>query len=166
MPKVGVYYNLVESCHKHKKYRDVTNIKNSILTPSTQKVKKNDAKLGIATAGFPNLVFGYGPQSPCAFCNGPSSAEYQGELIVELFKHMRDNGLTRIEALPEAQEAWAKMIADFWNSSLFPKADSWYQGKNIPGKHVESLNFPMGLPTYVQKFKESVANGYEGFAMS
>ena len=123
-------------------------------------------QLGIATAGFPNLVFGYGPQSPCAFCNGPSSAEYQGELIVELFKHMRDNGLTRIEALPEAQEAWAKMIADFWNSSLFPKADSWYQGKNIPGKHVESLNFPMGLPTYVQKFKESVANGYEGFAMS
>jgi cyclohexanone monooxygenase len=123
-------------------------------------------QLGVATAGFPNLLFGYGPQSPCAFCNGPSSAEYQGELIVEMLKFMRDKGLTRIEAVPAAQEAWATLIADFWASSLFPKAESWYQGANVPGKHVESLNFPMGLPTYVQKFRECVDNGYEGFTMS
>ena len=123
-------------------------------------------QLGVATAGFPNLIFGYGPQSPCAFCNGPSSAEYQGELIIELLQHMRDKGLHRFEAVPEAQEAWSKMINEFWASSLFPKAKSWYQGSNIPGKHVETLNFPMGLPTYVQKFRESADNGYEGFVMS
>lgn len=122
--------------------------------------------LGVATAGFPNLFFGYGPQSPCAFCNGPSSAEYQGELVVETLTYMRDKGLSRIEALPAAQEAWRTLIADFWASSLFPTAQSWYTGANIPGKHIESLNFPMGLPTYIQKYKESAENGYEGFALT
>ena len=122
--------------------------------------------LGVATAGFPNLVFGYGPESPCAFCNGPSSAEYQGELIVGLLKHMRDKGLSRIEAIPSHQEIWHKELCDFWNSTLFPHAKSWYQGSNIPGKKEEPLNFPMGLPTYIQKFKESVDNDYAGFDMS
>ena len=122
--------------------------------------------LGVATAGFPNLIFGYGPQSPCAFCNGPSSAEYQGELIIETLRYMREKGLTRFEAIPAAQDAWAKLISDFWESSLFPKAKSWYSGTNIPGKHVESLNFPMGLPTYIQKYKESAENNYAGFKMS
>ena len=123
-------------------------------------------QLGIATAGFPNLLFGYGPQSPCGFCNGPTSAEYQGDLLIELMTHLRDKKVTRIEALPAAQEEWRKLIADFWAGTLFPKAKSWYQGVNIPGKPVESLNFPLGLPTYLAKFKESAANGYSGFKLN
>lgn len=122
--------------------------------------------LGVATAGFPNLLFGYGPQSPCGFANGPSSAEYQGGLLIELLVHLRDHGITRIEAAPKAQEEWRTLIADFWNASLFPRAKSWYTGANIPGKANESLNFPLGLPTYIAKFKESAANGYAGFALA
>ena len=122
--------------------------------------------LGIATAGFPNLLFGYGPQSPCGFCNGPTSAEYQGDLLIDLIKYLRDNKITRIEAVPQAQEEWRKLIADFWATTLFPRAKSWYQGVNIPGKPVESLNFPLGLPTYISKFKESAANGYSGFKLN
>jgi cyclohexanone monooxygenase len=122
--------------------------------------------LGIATAGFPNMLFGYGPQSPCGFCNGPSSAEYQGDMLVEMIKYMRDKKITRFEALPEAQEAWRKLIADFWAMTLFPKAKSWYTGVNIPGKVVESLNFPLGLPAYLSKFRESASNGYSGFTLS
>lgn len=122
--------------------------------------------LGVSTAGFPNLLFGYGPQSPAGFCNGPSSAEYQGDLLISLMNHLRDNGITRIEAEPAAQEAWRKLIADFWNSSLFPRAKSWYQGSNIPGKKVESLNFPLGLPSYIAKFDESAEQGYAGFTLS
>ncbi len=121
--------------------------------------------LGVATAGFPNLLFGYGPQSPCGFCNGPSSAEYQGDLLVELMTHLRRHRVTRIEAEPEAQEAWRTLIADFWATTLFPRARSWYSGANIEGKPVESLNFPLGLPTYIARFKESAARGYSGFAL-
>jgi cation diffusion facilitator CzcD-associated flavoprotein CzcO len=122
--------------------------------------------LGVATGGFPNLLFGYGPQSPCGFCNGPTSAEYQGDLLLELIDYLRDKKISRIEAQPEAEETWRKLIADFWASTLFPRARSWYQGANVPGKPVESLNFPLGLPTYVAKFKESAAEGYSGFRLN
>ena len=80
--------------------------------------------------------------------------------------HLRNQGISRIEAVPSEQEEWSKLIADFWQSSLFPRAKSWYQGSNIPGKKVESLNFPLGLPTYIAKFKESAANGYSGFMLA
>ena len=123
-------------------------------------------QLGVATAGFPNLLFGYGPQSPCGFCNGPTSAEYQGELLLNLMDYLRKRAITRIEAQPEAQEVWSKLIADFWAQTLFPKARSWYTGVNIPGKVVESLNFPLGLPTYLTKFKESADAGYAGFNLN
>ncbi|MDH3681643.1 MAG: NAD(P)/FAD-dependent oxidoreductase [Acidimicrobiia bacterium] len=123
-------------------------------------------QLGVATAGFPNLLFGYGPQSPCGFCNGPTSAEYQGELVVQTLVHLRDNGLARIEATTEAEEEWRTLIADFWDTTLFPRAQSWYTGVNIPGKHVESLNFPLGLPTYREKYQESADNGYAGFVLT
>ena len=32
-----------------------------------------DTHLGMAVAGFPNLLFLYGPQSATAFCNAPSA---------------------------------------------------------------------------------------------
>ena len=40
------------------------------------------AHLGMASAHFPNLLYIYGPQSPSAFCNGPTCAELQGDFVV------------------------------------------------------------------------------------
>ena len=54
--------------------------------------------LGLASHGFPNLVYLYGPQSPSGFCNGPTCAEVQGDWVVELLAHLHDTGTTRIEA--------------------------------------------------------------------
>jgi cation diffusion facilitator CzcD-associated flavoprotein CzcO len=122
--------------------------------------------LGVATAGFPNLLFSYGPQAPTGFCNGPSSAEYQGECIVEFLEYLRDQGLTRVEALPEAEEAWRASIIEMADMTLFPKANSWYMGANIPGKPREMLMYPGGLPLYLETFAKCRANGYEGFALS
>ncbi len=122
--------------------------------------------LGVATAGFPNLLISYGPQAPTGFCNGPSSAEYQGECIVECLVHLRDNGLTRIEALPEAEEAWRVHVLELADATLFPKADSWYMGANIPGKPREILMYAGGLPKYLESFKACKEKGYEGFALS
>ena len=120
-------------------------------------------QLGVATAEFPNLLFLYGPQSPSGFCNGPSCAELQGDLVVQLLQDMRGAGFERIEPEPEAEEAWAKQNHDIVNMTLFPLADSWYMGANVPGKTREILNYPGGLPTYIQAFRESAGNGYAGF---
>jgi len=121
--------------------------------------------LGVATAGFPNLLFSYGPQAPTGFCNGPSSAEYQGECIVDLLVHLREHGLTRIEAEPAAEEAWRKAILEMADMTLFPKADSWYMGANIPGKPREMLMYPGGLPRYLETFRACRERGYEGFTL-
>lgn len=123
-------------------------------------------QLGLGSAGFPNLFFLYGPQSPTAFWNGPSSAEFQGGVLVEFLKHLRENAYTRAESTKEADLAWAQLIDDIVQASLVPKADSWWMGANIPGKKRESLNFTGGAPLYLQKCQESADSGYKGFLLS
>lgn len=124
------------------------------------------ANLGLTSAGFPNLLFVYGPHSPSGFLNGPSAAELQGDVVVQLLEYLRDQGYTRIESLAAADEAWSQHISDLIGMTLFPLANSWYMGANIPGKKRESLNYPGGLPLYLQKCEESARKGYEGFVLT
>jgi cation diffusion facilitator CzcD-associated flavoprotein CzcO len=124
------------------------------------------AHLGMASAHFPNLLYIYGPQSPSAFCNGPTCAELQGDFVVACIEHMRRNNLRRIEATQEAEEAWRDHVAELVGATLFPRAQSWYMGANIPGKKREMLVYPGGLPSYLQKCKESADAGYAGFVLS
>ena len=124
------------------------------------------AQLGMAAAGFPNLLFVYGPQSPNGFCNGPTCAEVQGDWIVRLLDHLRQRNYTRVEATVPAEEAWRAQVLALADATLFPRADSWYLGANIPGKLREMLAFTGGLPAYIAKCNESAERGYEGFVIS
>ena len=121
---------------------------------------------GLANSGFPNLMVSYGPQAPTAFCNGPTSAEFQGDYIVECLVYMRERGLSRIETTPEAEEAWRQQCLELVKPTLFPKADSWYIGANIPGKKREILMYTGGVPMYMEALNACAANGYEGYALS
>ncbi len=123
-------------------------------------------QLGVASHGFPNLLFLYGPQSPSGFCNGPTCAEVQGDWIVELLGHLTSRGVSRIEATAEAEEAWRQVVQTIAGFTLFPKADSWYMGANIPGKRREMLNWPGGLPAYRAACQASAEAGYAGFTLS
>jgi cation diffusion facilitator CzcD-associated flavoprotein CzcO len=124
------------------------------------------AQLGMAAAGFPNLLFVYGPQSPNGFCNGPTCAEVQGDWIARLLDHLRQGNYTRVEATVPAEEAWRAQVLALADATLFPRADSWYLGANIPGKPREMLSFTGGLPAYLAKCRESAERGYEGFVLS
>ncbi|PQP22075.1 flavin-containing monooxygenase [Rhodococcus opacus] len=117
--------------------------------------------LGKATVGFPNLLYVYGPQSPNAFCNGPTCAELEGEHLIQIVEHMRNNGYTRIEAKPEAQQYWGAHIAELTSATLFPLAKSWYMGANVPGKTVEMLMYPGGLSVYLEILEKAAAGGYQ-----
>jgi cyclohexanone monooxygenase len=121
--------------------------------------------LGYSVPGFPNMLMLYGPQSPTAFCNGPTCAEVQGEWVVACLNYLRERGLTRIEATEEAAESWAAYLANVGEATLLPKADSWYMGANIPGKRRELLYHPI-VPAYVERCTESAERGYEGFELS
>lgn len=122
--------------------------------------------LGVASAGFPNLFYLYGPQSPSGFCNGPTCAEVQGSWVVQLLADSRDRGVTRIEATPQAEDTWRDLVRAIGDMTLFDRADSWYVGANIPGKARELLNFPGGVPLYAESCRTCTAQGYSGFALA
>ena len=123
-----------------------------------------ETHLGIAVPGFPNLLMLYGPQSPCAFCNGPTCAELQGDWVVDCLSYLREAGLTRIEATQEAAEVWTRHMDEVASRSLLPLADSWYMGANVPGKPRQLLHHP-GVQEYMAFCNDSAARGYEGFEL-
>jgi cyclohexanone monooxygenase len=123
-----------------------------------------DTHLGVAVAGFPNLLMLYGPQAATAFCNGPTCAEVQGEWVVALVSHLRQRGITRIESTPEAGASWTAHLAVIADATLFGRTDSWYVGANIPGKRRQLLNYPLS-DDYLDRLRRCAAGGYEGFVL-
>ena len=124
-----------------------------------------DTHLGVAVSGFPNLLILYGPQSSTAFCNGPVCAEIQGDWVVDLLKHMRDERYSRVDCRPETGPQWTKHLAEVAESTLFGRADSWYMAANIPGKRRQLLNYP-NSDAYLDHLRACAANGYQGFVFS
>jgi hypothetical protein len=79
---------------------------------------------------------------------------------------MRTNNFTRIEATHAAEKAFVDYVHQLYSTHLWSKAKSWYNGSNIPGKVVETMNFTGGVPVYVKLCNESMEKGYEGFVLS
>jgi cyclohexanone monooxygenase len=125
-----------------------------------------DTFMGLSTAGFPNMLFLYGPQSPSGFCNGPTSAEYQGDIVVEVLEHLREQGHTRFESSQESEKEWTAHVDELFEGSLFTKARSWYWGANVPGKPAQMLNYSGGVPAYFGKWDEVKAAGYREYDAS
>lgn len=122
-------------------------------------------QLGMAVSGFPNLFILYGPLAPAGLCNGPTCAELQGEWIVNCLCYLRDENLTRIEATIAAEDNWTQHVSEVADMSLFPQANSWYMGANIPGKARQFLNY-IDVPVYMEQCNHSAESGYEGFELS
>ncbi|MEZ5557771.1 MAG: NAD(P)/FAD-dependent oxidoreductase [Pseudomonadales bacterium] len=121
--------------------------------------------LGIGVPGFPNLLILYGPQSPTSFWNGPTSAEVQGDWLVDCLRYLRDRRARRIEATEAAADAWCVHMEELANHTLLPQADSWYMGANIPGKKRQLLNH-LGVREYMKHCNDCAAAGYAGFEIS
>ncbi|KAK7207646.1 hypothetical protein BZA70DRAFT_21120 [Myxozyma melibiosi] len=119
--------------------------------------------MGLATAGFPNMFFLYGPQGPTSFCNGPTCAEIQGDWIVNTINYLRDNGKAAIDATSEAEKSWKEQVEMYGNATLLPETASEYMGTNIPGKPKEVLNYMGGLPNYIRQIQEVQTNNFPGF---
>ena len=122
--------------------------------------------LGTMTSDFPNLFFMNGPQALNAICGGPPCQEQYGDWFVQCMEYMRENGFTRIEPKPEAEREWCEHVNEVGNDTLFPKADSWYMGANIPGKPRQIMFYAGGQPAYFGKLHEVADADYEGFELS
>lgn len=79
---------------------------------------------------------------------------------------MHANNFTRVEATHAAEKVFVERVHEIYATHLWSRAKSWYNGANIPGKVVESLNFTGGLPLYMKLCNECAEKGYEGFTFS
>jgi cyclohexanone monooxygenase len=121
--------------------------------------------LGLMTAGFPNLFTITGPQSPSVLSNMILSIEQHVEWLADLFDHLRTNGLTTIEPDVTAEDEWVQHVHDIASFTLFPTANSWYVGANIPGKPRVFMPYIGGVAMYRQKCDDVARKGYEGFTL-
>ncbi|NKB48994.1 MAG: NAD(P)-binding protein [Alphaproteobacteria bacterium] len=124
------------------------------------------AYLGLALAGFPNLFTITGPGSPSVISNMLPAIEQHVNWITDCIGYMRDKGLARIEAQPDAEAAWVSHVGEVADMSLRSSCSSWYVGANVPGKPRVYMPYIGGVPVYAQKCEQVAAAGYEGFALS
>ena len=121
--------------------------------------------LGLCVAGFPNLFAITGPGSPSVLSNMIVSIEQHVDWIADCIIYLREHGYTAIEAIAEAQEMWVAHVNDVGNLTLYPQANSWYMGANVPGKPRIFMPYIGGVGAYRQKCDEVAAKGYEGFSL-
>src|SRR5499433_943576 len=117
--------------------------------------------MGLQSAGFPNLFLMPGAGAG----NFTRGCEPLVEWVGECIGSMREQGLTRMEATPEAEEAWRAHVAEVGATLLRTKANSWFVGANIPGKARFLLGSPDSAPVMRAKRAEVAAKGYEGFVL-
>jgi cyclohexanone monooxygenase len=121
--------------------------------------------LGLSVAGIPNLFIITGPGSPSVLTNMLPTIEQHVEWIADCIGYMRAKNLSRIDATPEAETAWVARVNEIADGTLFPTANSWYLGANVPGKPRVFMPY-IGFPPYVEKCNQVAAEGYSGYALS
>ena len=122
--------------------------------------------LGLMSAGFPNLFIITGPGSPSVLSNMIVSIEQHVDWITDCIAWMRDRGLDTMEADRDAEEKWVAHVNEVAHTTLYPQANSWYMGANIPGKPRIFMPYIGGVGVYRQICNDVAAKGYEGFAMA
>jgi cyclohexanone monooxygenase len=119
--------------------------------------------LGIMIAGFPNLFMITGPQSPGVKSQMILACEQHVDWIADCLEYMGARRFSRIEAEEEAENAWVQHNNEVADRTLYPLANSWYVGANIPGKPRVFMPYVGGISAYKKKCDEVAAKGYEGF---
>ncbi|HEX4183408.1 MAG TPA: NAD(P)/FAD-dependent oxidoreductase [Caulobacteraceae bacterium] len=122
--------------------------------------------LGLMIAGFPNLFIVTGPGSPSVLANMAVAIEQHVEWISDCIGWLRDRQMGAIEASAEAQDAWVEHVNEVADATLFPLANSWYIGANVPGKPRVFMPYIGGFATYRQTCEDVAAKGYEGFHLT
>ena len=124
------------------------------------------AYLGLGIAGFPNLFTITGPGSPSVLSNMPVSIEQHVDWIADCLVYLRERNVAAIEATVEAEEAWVAHVNEVAGFTLFPRANSWYIGANIPGKPRVFMPYVGGVGPYRARCNEIAAKDYDGFALT
>ncbi|ORB24998.1 flavin-containing monooxygenase [Mycolicibacterium parafortuitum] len=121
--------------------------------------------LGLGVDGFPNLFLVSGPGAPAVLANMVLHAEAHIDWIADAIGFLDDHGYAALEATPESVDNWIAECNQRAEATLFPKANSWYMGANVPGKPRVFMLFIGGFAAYLDICAEVAAAGYKGFSL-
>ncbi len=122
--------------------------------------------LGIMVAGFPNMFIVTGPGSPGVKSQMIHSIEQHVDWVSDLLKTASERQIRRIEADPEAESNWVSHVNEVADGTLYPRANSWYVGANIPGKPRVFMPYVAGVGVYRKLCDEIATDGYRGLKLS
>ena len=121
--------------------------------------------LGLGVDGFPNLFLVSGPGAPAVLANMVLHAEAHINWIADAIDYLDEHDLTAIEATTDAVDEWVAECNRRADATLFPKANSWYMGANVPGKPRVFMLFIGGFAAYLDICAEVANAGYKGFSL-
>ncbi|HEY2870819.1 MAG TPA: NAD(P)/FAD-dependent oxidoreductase [Reyranella sp.] len=122
--------------------------------------------LGLMIAGFPNMFVVTGPGSPGVKTQMIASIEQHVDWIADAIDHLGKHQLDRIEPTATAETDWVDHVNKVADSTLYPLANSWYMGANIPGKPRVFMPYVGGFDRYKKHCDAVAAQGYRGFTLS
>ena len=122
--------------------------------------------LGIGIAGFPNMFIVVGPGSPSLLSNVILSIEQQVDWLSSLIEYAKIEDVTLIEATQEAERDWVDHVNLRAKETLYPKAESYYVGAEIPGKPRVFMPYSGGVRAYRRTLERVAEGGYQGFLLS
>ena len=105
--------------------------------------------LGLAMAGYPNLLTVTGPHSPSVFTNVMSALEQHVEWISDLLVDLRRQGARTVEATEEAERWWMEQAAEAAPAICLrhPRtARRWPLSGRRPAAKCRPRALPCGLP--------------------
>lgn len=120
--------------------------------------------LGVTVANYPNMFMVLGPNGP--FTNLPPSIESQVEWISDFIQYAQEQDIESIEAPVIEEEKWSQVCADIAAQTLFPKAESWIFGANIPGKKNTVYFYMGGLKEYRSVLAQVRLNNFSNFKLA
>ncbi len=121
--------------------------------------------LGLGSAGFPNLFFITGPGSPSVLSNMIVTIEQHVDWITDCIARLTEGNIRSIEASRDAEDEWVAHVNEVASMTLYPQANSWYMGANIPGKPQVFMPYPGGVGVYGEKLAEVAGADYAGFTL-
>ncbi len=119
--------------------------------------------LGLTTVGFPNFftVTGRGALRCCPTWPCPSSSTSTGSPAASI--DLRAGGFETIEPTSLAEAGWNQHVDDGASITLYPTANSWYMGANVPGKPRAFLPYVAGVDDLPCRLRRGRRPGLPGF---
>lgn len=144
---------------------DAAGIRNTDgLAPTDQWKRGPRTYLGLTIPGFPNLFTITGAGSPSVLANMFLASEQHIDFVAECIGHMYETGRTTIEPAQEAVRAWTGHAADAAKDLLRLQVDSYLVHVNHDDRDRTLIPYAGGFHHYVQRCRQVVARGYDGFA--